>query len=159
VSRLSGFPAGLLSLTGSQSFGVNPKDIADIISPCVELGELYLLSKQVGQAIVFTAPANGPNPGQGLVVPAGEVWRVHAGGFFISTAAGVTTDACLIVNISGATVPISDMISVAASQVRMQAFDHAPFWLQAGAELGVMLASPVGVPTVSVSYILSKLRA
>ena len=159
MSRLSGFPAGLLSLIGSQSFGINPKDLADTISPTMELGELYLLSKQEGKAIVFTAPVNGPNPGQGLIVPPGEVWRVHAGGFFISTGAGVQTDANLIVNLTGATIPISDSISVPASSVRMNAMKSAPFWLQSGGELGVMLASPVGVPTVSVSYIISRLRA
>lgn len=155
--RLAGFPTGLLSLVGSQSFGTAPKELGDIIAPTLELGELYLLTKQEGQVGVVAVPAAGPN--NAITVPNGEVWRVNYGGVFVQTGVGVTLDWTPCAFANGGIVPIGDTHVQAASQTRLQAVKQAPLWLQAGQSLGVYITALVGAPTVSFSVAVSRLRA
>jgi hypothetical protein len=149
----------LLSLLDSQNFGEAPKTFGDVVVPTVEIGELYLLSKQVGVAFVMAAPVNGPNSGGGLQVPAGEIWRVHYGGLQIINGVGVTGDFTPAANVTGGSIPIGATISVAASTTRIAPFIEQPFWLTAGSELSVFISALVGAPTVSLAYVVSKLKA
>lgn len=158
MGMLSGFPKGLLSLLGSQNFGINPKDLSDVVAPTVELSELYLLSKQVSTFQTIAAPANGTNAGAGLIVPAGEVWRVHAGGIFVITGVGVTLDITPITIVNGITCPLASTTSIAASLFRWVPMIMNPFWADAGSELGAYISALVGAPTVSIQYLVSKLR-
>lgn len=158
MSRLAGFPTGLLSLLQSQSFGEAPKEMADAIAPTVELAELYLLTQQVAAIGSVALPANGVNVA--LTVPQGEVWRVAYGGAFCLTGAGTTCDITPIVGVDGGTVPLGNTISLAASQMRFMPSLMGPMWLKAGQTLGAHINLLVGANiSVSVSYAVSRLRA
>ena len=157
--RLAGFPTGLLSLLGSQSFGEAPKTLADDIQCTVETQDLYLLTTQVNTVQIIAAPANGQNLGAGLVVPTGEVWRVLAGGVFVLNGVGVTGDYTPILNSNAGLVPLADTVSLVASTTRMICWKQVPFWLRAGQELSVYISALVGAPTVSVAALIGRLRA
>ncbi len=160
MSRLSGYPSGLLSLLGSQNFGEAPKDLSDVVSPVVDISGLYLLSSQSSALSVLAAPANGQNQGAGLVVPKSEVWRVWGGGLAITNGVGVTGEYTPIINDGGISIPIGNTLVTAASQTRWVPMVQGPFWLRAGQELGVSIGALVGVPgLVAVSCLVSRLRA
>lgn len=159
-SRLAGFPTGLLDLVGSQNFGIAPKELLETVSPTVDMLELYSLTKQSGRISILSAPANGNNAGQGLVVPAGEVWRIVAGGIFVAAGVGVTGDFTPIVNSGGGTTPLGDTLSVAASTTRwITSKAGSAFWLRSGDELGAYITALAGAPTVSVAYQVARFRA
>lgn len=149
----------MLDLVGSQNFGVAPKDLGELVVPQIDLSPLYLLTKQRAQVQIVAVPAAGQNAGGGLVVPAGEVWKVHAGGIFVLCGAGVSGDFTPIISVNGGVTPIADTLSVAANTTRMISMKQEPFWLPAGAELSVYISALVLVPTVSISYLVSRLRA
>lgn len=155
--RLSGFPTGLLSLVGSQSFGTAPKELGDVVAPTLDVAALYLLTKQEPEIAVIAVPAAGPN--LGIVVPAGEVWLANYGGVFSLTGVGVTLDWTPIATIESGTIPIGDTVVQLASQTRWQASKQLPIWLSAGQGLGVYISALVGAPTLSVAYNISRLRA
>jgi len=159
VSILSGFAKGLLSLLDSQNFGEAPRELGAIVVPTVDAGDLYLLNKQVGVVQVLAAPVNGNNAGGGLVVPQGEVWRIHAGGVFVLAGVGVTLDITPIAIVSGIVVPLGTTQSILASTTRMLPMLESPLWLSAGSELSCYITAIAGAPTVSIAYIVSKLKA
>ena len=157
TQRLSAFPNGLLSLTGSQSFGTAPKELGDIIAPTIELADLYLLSLQEPEVLILAAPVNGINAG--IRVPPGEVWRVVAGGVFVLAGAGVTLDWTPVVESQGGLIPIGDTQSQAASTTRLQASKQTPFWVKSGDQVTIYIQALVGVPTVSIALLIDRLRA
>lgn len=156
MSRISGFPTGFLSLLDSKSFGEQPDVVGDAIVPTVDIGDLFLSTKTNGEVQVVAVPALGPNAG--LRVPNGEVWKVQAGGIFVLAGAGVTLDLTPVVEVTGIITPIADTISVLASTTRMVTMKAAPFWLKAGAQLTAYVTALVGVPTISIAYVVSRLR-
>lgn len=158
MSRLAGFPTGLLSLLGSQNFGEAPKELSDTVLTTVDGSPLYLLSQQVAQIGIVALPANGVNIA--LTVPLGEVWRVAYGGVFCLTGAGTTVDVTAIIGVDGGTVPLSSTVSLAATQQRFIPCIHRDIWLRAGQTLGAHLNLLVGANiSLSASYAISRLRA
>jgi hypothetical protein len=147
-----------LNLVGSQNKGLAPNELADVIAPTIDLGPMYLVSRQEAEAAIIAAPANGIN--NAITVPTGEVWRVNFGGAFCATPAGVTLDWALAANLDGGAMPLADTLSQAASQTRLMAMKSGPIWLTGGQSLGVYITNLVGVPTfVSVSFNISRMRA
>lgn len=160
MSRLAGYPGGLLSLLQSQSFGEAPKDLSDVISPVVDIAGLYLLTAQRPALAIVAAPANGQNQGAGLIVPAGEVWRIHAGGVLVQHGAGDTGTYTPIINNEGISMPCGNTVDMVATSERWLPIVQTPFWLRAGQELSVSIFNLVGVPTlVAISCLASRLRA
>lgn len=159
MSILSGFAKGFLSLVDSQNFGINPKDLSDTVSPVVSIEDLYLLQKQVGVLGIVAVPAAGLN--LAITVPVGEVWRVHLGGVFMINGVGVTNTYTPVAEVKGGggiAVPLGPGVAGPASATTLAPMTCAPFWLNAGDSLGAYGASLVGVPTVSVAFMVSKLR-
>lgn len=160
MSRLAGYPTGLLDLVGSQSFGQAPKDLADVVAPVMDLSPLYLLTKQVAAIAIVAGPANGTNAGKGLIVPPGEVWSVRAGGVFVATGVGVTGDFTPSMISNGLTVSLGDSTPILASTTRWLRFaPPGPIFVKAGDELTCYISALVGAPTVSIQYLLAKFRA
>lgn len=161
MSRLSGFPTGLLSLLGSQNFGEAPNELGDVIAPTVDIGELFALTRQEAIFVSYATPTTGNNNGAGLIVPPGEIWRVMAGGAFAAPGAGVTFQFGPHV-IVGNTTPLAPFVAAVASQIRVNPIPFGGFWIGAGSELGVYLSDVVGVPgagSVSLRYLVQKFRA
>lgn len=158
MTRLAGFPSGLLSLVGSANFGDAPNQMGDVIAPCIELQDLYLLTAQEPEILIVAAPANGINAG--IRVPAGEVWKVVQGGVFVDTGAGVSlTSWTPVVEASGGVIPIADsVLAHPASQTILKAI-HTPFWVKAGDQVSVYIRGLAGVPTISIALLISRLRA
>jgi hypothetical protein len=156
--RLHGYPAGFQSLVGSQNQGASPAELGDVIAPCVDLTEAYLLGKQEGIAAVIAAPVNTINTA--FEVPIGEVWRVNGGGCFVTTGAGESLDWTPTIEINGVVMPLETTLAQAASQTRMRSiWARGYIWAQAGHKLGIYITGLVGAPTVSCSYSISRLRA
>jgi len=159
VSRLAGYPTGLLDLVGSQSFGIAPKDLSDIVGPIVDLTGLYMLTKQVAAIAIMAAPANGTNATKGLIVPAGEVWSIRAGGVFVGAGVGVSGDFTPTMISNGLTVALGATTPVAASTTRWLEMTMGPIFLKAGDELTCHISLIAGAPTVSIQYLVAKFRA
>jgi len=162
VSRLAGFPTGLLSLVGSQNFGSAPKDLGDVVQPTLDLSELYLLSQLVPFSGTLTAPANGANSAQGgIAVPNGEVWYVQQVGLQVLTGVGVTGEFTLYATPApgGGFTPLADTQVMTASTFRMKAGVQGPMWLRSGAEISCHIANLVGVPVVSIAALVCRLKS
>ncbi len=73
-------PPGLLSLLDIKSMGVNPVQLADLLSPTIELADLYLqaiASPQSGLTAVLNATgAASPATGNSFRPGPGELWVV-----------------------------------------------------------------------------------
>jgi hypothetical protein len=156
VSRLAGYPAGLLSLVQSQSFGIAPKDLGDVIAPIVDLTSMYLLTAQRATANSGVL-VNGNN--NLITVPDGEVWRVHICSATVIAGVGVTGALALTVRADANIVAISEHLVFVASTTRFLPMVADPFWLKAGDQLNVFGSEIVGAPTVQVNGLVSKLRA
>lgn len=159
MSRIAGFPQGLLDLLDSQNFGRSPNELAEIVSPVVDLTDLYLTSRQVVQ---LTAGGNVANQSSnlnncGALVPAGETWLVRAGGGFVTAGAGASCTAWPIISIGGTAVPIGPSVAVPANTVRWVPIQFPDFWLPAGGYLSIYTADVVLVPTASVSLLVNRL--
>lgn len=164
MARLAGFAKGFLSLLDLQNFGTLPKELQDSVSPTIEMGDLYLLSKQSGFFGSNAAPANGFNlltAPAGIVsaVPAAEVWRLHALSIIIAAGAGAAILATPAVRIDGNAIPLAPLLPVAATETRVQMSLAPPLWLNAGTELGFYAQGTTLAPVVAWQAIVSRLRA
>lgn len=160
MSILSSYPTGFLSIVGSQNFGEAPRELGSVIAPTMEMGELFMLSKQEAVYVGYAAPIFGNNNGNGLIVPPGEVWRVLAGGAFALPGAGISFMFGPHI-ISGNATPLVPLVPAVASMIRAATI-QLPFWARAGEELGVYLSDVVGVPganQVSLRYLIQRFRA
>lgn len=163
---ISRFPAGLLDLVGSQNFGENPRQLADVVAPVVDIGQQYLVTLQVAAfgstaagAAGFNAFTNVP-----LVVPNGEVWKVVALNTTVVSAAGQSgkfSPGVRIGGTAGPAFPLGDPVNYVASENNWTFWDLQEFWAPAGYEFGAILAQVVGgAPTlVQGAMIYSRLRA
>lgn len=163
-SRIAGFAKGFLSLMDAQNFGNAPHELGELINPTVEMGDLFLLSKQVGFFGSNNAPANGFNlltapAGIDSKVPAGEVWRVHAASIIVACGAGAAINATPAVRVDGNAIPLGDLVVVAATQTLTRAIQSAPFWLNAGSELGFYAQGTTLAPVVAFQALVSRLKA
>lgn len=159
MSRISGFPSGLLGLLDSKNFGQQPDELVDSITPVINLVDLFLTTKQVGAVQIVAAPANGINAG--IVVPQGEVWRVHCGGVLSITNAFGSHSFTPVVESKGEgaiVLPIGETIVQAASLTRWSPMLCDPFYLKAGDQLSAYLGEVADTPTISIAYMVSKIR-
>lgn len=171
MSRLSGFPQGFLSLLGSQNFGEAPKELAEFVQPTIEMLELYLLGNQRLQAWVSndtSAPTitdvSGAiyytNPNNNMVVPAGQMWRVHLFGVQMQTGAGEAVNFSPAIAVNNLAMPLGDGPRVlGASASSWQRAEGCPFWLRSGDSLGVWQTGIVGAPNGQAYAVVSVLRA
>jgi hypothetical protein len=164
--QLSRFPAGLLDLVGSQNFGENPRQMADVVAPVLDIGQQYLVTLQqaafgtnAAAAAGFNAMTNVP-----LIVPSGELWKVVALNTTVVSAAGQTgkfSPGVRIGGTAGPSFPLGDPVNYVASENNWTFWDMTEFWAPAGYEFGALLQQVVGgAPTlVQVAMIYSRLRA
>jgi len=157
VSRLSGFPKGLLSLLGSNNFGTNPKELGETIAPVVDTTDYFALQLQVGAAAVAGAPAGGPNIL--FTVPAGEVWKVCVYSIFVATGGAATVGAAYTsASIGGATHILGAGVPLAINNSRWAVMSAEPFFLNAGESLGAYISELVGAITLSGSLLSQRFR-
>lgn len=156
---IGGFPQGLLDLLDSQNFGHNPNNLSEVVSPIVDLTDLYLTSRQAAQITSGGVLANNSSNlvAAGMQVPAGETWLVRAAGAILTAGAGVSATATLVISINGLAVPISDNVLLAASTNRWIKADITRFWLPSGAYLGIYTTDVVGAPTGTISTLVNRL--
>lgn len=164
--QLSRFPSGLLGLVGAQNFGENPRQLADVVVPTVDIGDQYMVTLQEPLFGNTAVGANGFNPYTSvpLVVPVGELWKVVAYAVNIVTAAGMSGRVGPSVRIGGAAgpnFPLGDPIAYVASETNWVYWDLDEFWAPAGYEFGASLAQVAGgSPTiVQGAIVFSRLRA
>lgn len=158
MSVVSGFPSGLLSILDSKNFGENPRVLIESIQPVIPVIDLFLLTKQV---VVPSVPANPVvlgNQANTLLVPDGEVWRVHAASAFMSCGVGVTCTFSLTIQAATFT-SISQAVSCPASQERTNPMVSPAFYLGAGFSLGLRAHEVTGAPIGSITAMISRLKA
>lgn len=160
ATRISGFPTALLALVGSQNFGVAPKELGELVTPTLDMTPLYLLGQQTTVSITLSAPANGGNQAQGLSIPQGENWYIHNVGLQVLAGAGVTGEFSLYWTAmpGNGFSPIADTVVMTASTFRMKA-GGGGFWMRSGSEISCHIANLVGVPTVSIAGVVTRLRS
>jgi hypothetical protein len=162
MSRIAGFPTGLLDLVGSQNFGVNPKEMVESISPTIDLGQFFLASKLlVGFNPGTDIVANGANTAKtfSLTVPAGELWIVKALSLFLSTGVGEAMTATPILTVNAGTMSIGQGVTLAASQIRWNTATVTDLVVPAGARFGIWGSEVTGVPTAALTVLIARLRA
>jgi len=155
--RLSAFPRGLLSLLGAQNFGVNVKDLADVVSPVVDIAEQYLADR-----LEITFGGNNAAGGfvSGLTIPTGEVWKVYSLNIGMTTGVGVTIAAYApAIKLSGVTYQVANPRAMAASSTDWNQSTLLPMFLPAGTEFGGFYAGVVGAPLGSVDVLFARLKA
>jgi len=155
---LTGFPNGLLSLVGSNNFGEAPRLLSEVVSPVVDVGELYAASKLETPAQSTFTVLNGANNANSITVPAGEMWRVYKVSAFLSTGVGEAQRSVLIATYGGTSLAISGEANLGASTSQFLRSDDEPFWLLAGGRLGLFSFAPTGVPTASLAAFVTRLR-
>lgn len=114
MTAINRVPRGLQSLLDTKSKGVNPSDLGQVISPIVDLGNLFY-----ADLILRTATANQINPGVGafaapVAVPAGETWAVRSWGFTVIRTGGTGIAAihgALLVPLGALVHPVTDDLS------------------------------------------------
>lgn len=86
------YPGGLLGLLGSQSSGVTPASMADLVTPTVDLTQFYYAeaskSIQVTVAVAAVGPNNFAGPGSNSLWANETKWAVHYFGAFRAAALG-----------------------------------------------------------------------
>lgn len=163
MPQLSGFPAGLLSLVGSQNFGENVRELAYVVGPIVDLTDMYACTQQVLLAGTnaaatggFNSCANGIGP-----VPQGELWRVVAIGGSVVTGAGVTIGGWSpSVRKDGADVVLMPQVAAAASQtIHTGGALTAPLLLTPGCDVGIKATQVAGGTFIAaVQLLFARLR-
>lgn len=162
MSRLAGYPSGLLSLTGSQNFGINPKELSDSVVPVVDIGELYAVTQQV----VLSDNLN-PVPGTGfrqgvpvVSVPVGELWRVLTMSVIAITPAASTITFAPAAQIQANVLFMNDPISVVASSTRWSVSKLPPAWFGPGTSFGVYVGELTGAAVITgISLLAARVRA
>jgi hypothetical protein len=157
-ATISQLPRGLLALLGIQNFGESPRQLADLVSPVLELLDLYTLSTRECAVGTNAAPALGPNlytaPNSGYVdlsqaVPVGEVWYVHD--YCVQVTPGAATSITIqprirTINASyGASIPMA--ITGAAGNPEWDV--PSPFrgvWVSGGTQFGFRVNAITGAP-------------
>lgn len=163
MSRLAGFPQGLLSLLGSQDFGEAPNELSQVIVPIVDLTPMYQASKQ---SIETTSPGNaiaGVN-GTTFQVPTGETWIIKAADVRMAAGAGAAVSAfCLVITSPGpsgnAALFASEMSAVAANQIRHANLRFPGIVLPSGAGIGYYAEGLTLATPVFVTVAATRLRA
>jgi len=157
--RLSGFPKGLLSLLGSNSFGVNPSELGDVIAPVVDLTGMYLISAQTVISTNVNPLVNGPNAGVvNHTVPVGEMWYVHSIDAAIFAVAASSGDISAAMVQDGVTTMLTSSLVVPVNTTRFISAQPG-IWLPSGAALRMYGATVVGTPIGGLTAVVSKLRA
>jgi hypothetical protein len=89
MGAINRVPAGLLSLLDGQNLGDNPGEIADVISPTIDLWHFFLASKGLEQVVAqeVIGPASPAGPYAVLTVPVGELWVIEITQFLYQSAA------------------------------------------------------------------------
>lgn len=158
VQRVSGLPAGLLSLVGNNSMGVNPADLGDVIAPVVELSDLYLLAFQTVVSTNVNPLLAGPNTGAvNLTVPTGERWFIHSIDAAVFAVAGASADISAAMVQDGVTSMLTSSLVVPVNTTRFISAQPR-VWIPAGAALRMYGASIVGAPIGGLTAVISKLR-
>lgn len=165
MSRLSGYPAGLLSLLGSQNFGQTPNELGQMIVPIVDLTGMYGQSKQSFETV---APGNAVNGVTSTVfqVPVGETWILNAAD--VRMAPGAATGVDNFALVLSATGPTGTAVIFASSFVQPAAVLPGDIaWatlrfpgirLPPGSGIGYYAEGVVGAVPVFVSIAATRLR-
>jgi len=149
--KISGFPAGLLSLLDAQNFGEAPNELLSGISPTVDLAHMFALSKQVaisGSNSSITA-AGFALMTAGLVlpvVPVGEVWHVKLWSGIVQTVAANQWGGAIAVRLNGLIMPVTPYIYTGNAATPEQApFGYADdLLLPPGTEIGLYTSYKTG---------------
>lgn len=158
--KIAGFPFGLLSLLDSKNFGQNPDQLNDAVASIVDLTGLYLLQKaEVFASTAINPLVAGTNVAVGMVVPTGEVWRIHQASAFVSAGAGAAANFTLVVTGAGTFTAISQLQVVAATQERLAPMISGPLWLTSGMGLAIRAHEVTLAPVASVTAMISRLKA
>lgn len=160
MSQIAGFPSGLLDIVGSQNFGEAPRDLSQVVSPTMDLTELYLLSKQRIEAVANFVVVNGSNTANSLLVPAGEAWRVYGFSAFVSFAVGDSGSMTALMTLNGIGMAMGETRLHVAGTVEAW-FVYAsqtPIWIPAGARLSLFATAVGGVPNASLQALVSRVR-
>jgi hypothetical protein len=121
----------------------------------------YIAGSCVNQVGNVTPVVTAQSFVQALVVPAGQVWLCDAIGFTTTTGAGAGGAFTLCYNLpgSGNQVPISNQITVAASQVGLWGAKITPIAFTAGTSINVHQISASGAAFAIAPASSANLRA
>lgn len=162
MSRLSGFPQGLLGLIGSVTFGNNPKELSDAVVPTVDIADLFELSTQVVISDVLN-PVPGTGFRQGtpaITVPTGEVWHVKDFSVIAITPAASTITFAPAVQFQQNVLFQNDPVLAIASQTRWSVWKGEPRWFGSGTSFGVYVTDLVGAAVITgISMLVAKVRS
>lgn len=134
--------------------------MSDTAAPVIDMTQ-FLLANRV--KLFSTAPAAAVGGYNALyTVPNGKVWYLRAASIQMTTGAGVTCSATIMVqpadrDIAGSALVLSPMVSAAASQVRFAAAPYLDLILGSGTTLGVYVGDLVGAPTMNGSFYAAEL--
>lgn len=163
-SPITGFPAGLLSLIGSNTFGQSPRELGGVVAPTIELIDLYLAPKlEVAFNPGVAAIAAGQNTGAAytITVPTGETWFVRAISCFLSTAVGEAVTAQPWIQLptsAGGTMSIGNPTTLGASTTGWSNSTIAPLFVPSGTRFGIWGSGVTGAPSGAVTALIARLR-
>jgi hypothetical protein len=141
-------PPGLLSLLDIKSLGVNPVQLADQMSPVIDLANLYLEAVSTARigltATVTTVGAKSPATGFSFQPGAGEIFVITkaavAGSVVNPAATSYRVQACVYDNALGPVLEVGNPVSGAAGEL-VAASINRPLILTPGQGFGLFVAS------------------
>ena len=155
---ITNIPQGLLSLLGLRDMGGVPRFVPEQIQTGIDITQFMLLNRESVQGTVaFNAITSG-TPAETLV-PAGELWYVHAAQAQSATlAAGETIQ--LVVGLATGAISIAQSDPQSATAGERCAAYLRDYWLPPGGALTArtMGITTAGTITVTVSGWITRLR-
>lgn len=159
--NITAFAKGLFDLVGARNQGQGISQMADAASPVIDLTQMLLNDRLELINASFGALVGGWN--LAYTVQPGETLVLFGGQVQMTTGAGASASMYLMAtppnNPNNARLVLSDIATIAASQVRFAVLKHAGVWYPAGTQFGLYATDLVGAPTAQVSLYAARLRA
>jgi len=162
MAEISKYARGLPSLLDLKVSGQGPRVFSDQVVGTIHLLDNYLL--QGRESIIATAnvaPAVGFNS-TGVpthVVPQNELWYVWEIEIGMTCGAGAAIRAAAAARYDGLAVSFNRTpFEAVAATFSGFTSDHTPFWATPGTELGFIATAVTLAPSVTLAYLVTKLR-
>jgi len=155
-------PLGFLSVLQSQQAGSIPNELADVITPAVELMELYIAAQRETMSTLVAVTAANFYPV--YTVPAGEAWYVKTCSARWTGAIGDVGRFCAAIRVNQMNpVPLTNSAGTNAALVAADTFNVASgelnMWLRPGTEIGVLWDIAVAGENPFIGIVVSRFRS
>lgn len=158
-AQIAAFANGLIDLVQLQAMGKTIQELADTLVPVLDLGDLYLASRETTVFSVSAAVIVNESIAVEVAVPAGELWWVTNVGAFTGTAVAEALSTQLVRRVENSVAPMGPVLVLGASATGWVLTDMRAFWARAGTKFRLWSTLVTGAPTAVITVQCVRLRA